>query len=267
MKDLKKRDNNKKIKKLDIIKKFKSNNKQSVIFVVALMLVTAGYYNYLGKQDSNEKNNSLEIVALENQDEKIGEAKFVDSKIDENSVEEINTILSNINIDDKNSNLENLEDNNEDTNIINSVNTNSNDANDINNTNEMNIGEEKSIDSIDTANIIEYFANSRLEREKMYSQMLDVYQKILESSTISEEQKSIASNEIVKINNTKNAIMVSEDLIKNKNIKDCIIFVNGDSVNIVVQSDELTDAKTAQISEILTRELKVNIENVHISKK
>ena len=37
-----------------------------------------------------------------------------------------------------------------------------------------------------------YFSNSKLERDKMYSQMLETYQKILENSSISAEQKTIA---------------------------------------------------------------------------
>lgn len=114
---------------------------------------------------------------------------------------------------------------------------------------------------------LQYFAESRLEREKMYSQMIESYQKILQNTAISEAQREIAQNEIKKINDIKNSIMIAENLIKNKGIKDVIIFINGESVNIIVKANDLSQEQIAQVQNIVTRELKVEIENIHISKK
>ena len=101
----------------------------------------------------------------------------------------------------------------------------------------------------------------------MYSQMLETYQKILENTTISEEQKSIASNEITKINNARNAIMICENLISLKGFEEAVILSNGDSVNVVVKAKELETEEIAQIQNIITREIKTTIENIHIMKK
>ncbi len=114
---------------------------------------------------------------------------------------------------------------------------------------------------------LQYFAESRLEREKMYSQMIESYQKILQNTTISEAQREIAQNEIKKINDIKNSIMIAENLIKNKGIEDVIIFINGESVNIIIKANDLSQEQIAQVQNIVTRELKVEIENIHISKK
>ena len=114
---------------------------------------------------------------------------------------------------------------------------------------------------------LQYFAESRLEREKMYSQMIESYQKILQNTAISEAQREIAQNEIKKINDIKNSIMIAENLIKNKGIEDVIIFINGESVNIIVKANDLSQEQIAQVQNIVTRELKVEIENRHISKK
>ena len=110
----------------------------------------------------------------------------------------------------------------------------------------------------------EYFTSSKLERDNMYSQMLENYQKMLNNSNIAEDQKSIASQEIKNINNTKNSIMICENLIKTKGFKDVVIFVNGESVNIVVKSEKLTEEQVAQIQNIVTREVNTEIENIHI---
>ena len=45
----------------------------------------------------------------------------------------------------------------------------------------------------------DYFVASRLERDKMYSQMLETYQKIVDSDNVSTEQKAVAMQEITKI--------------------------------------------------------------------
>lgn len=113
---------------------------------------------------------------------------------------------------------------------------------------------------------VDYFENSKLEREKMYSQMLETYQKILESSTISEEQKAISQNEIAKIQNTKNSIMIAENLIKNKGIDNVIIFVNDYSISVIVDAKQLGEAEIAQIQNIVVRELNAKIEDIHVSK-
>ena len=110
-----------------------------------------------------------------------------------------------------------------------------------------------------------YFTQSRLDRDTMYSQTLDTYQKIIENESISADQKAIAQKEISKINEQKNSIMIAENLIKVKGFEDLIIFINGE--NVIVKSDKLEEKEIAQIQNIVTRELGVKIENINISNK
>jgi len=129
--------------------------------------------------------------------------------------------------------------------------------------------EDSSKESVN-AEIVEtddYFTKSRLERDKMYSQIIESYQKILNNSSIGEEQKKITQQEILKINEQKNAIMITENLIKTKGIEDLIIFINDNNINIIVKSKELKPEQIAQIQNIVTRELKAKISNIHITNK
>lgn len=112
-----------------------------------------------------------------------------------------------------------------------------------------------------------YFENSKLDRDKMYSQMLESYQKMYEGETVSIEQKTMAANEIAKINATRNAIMISENLIKTKGISDIVIFVNDTQISVVIDAEELAPEQIAQIQNIVSREMKAQIENIHISCK
>ncbi len=112
-----------------------------------------------------------------------------------------------------------------------------------------------------------YFENSRLDRDKMYSQMLESYQKMYDGTNASGEQKAMAANEIAKINATKNAIMISENLIKTKGLSDVVIFVNDTQISVVLDATELTPEQIAQVQNIVSREMNANIENIHISCK
>ena len=61
--------------------------------------------------------------------------------------------------------------------------------------------------------------------------------------------------------------MICENLIKTKGIEDSVIFVNGDSVSVVIRADKLEQEQIAQIQNIINREMQVEISNIHISNK
>ena len=125
------------------------------------------------------------------------------------------------------------------------------------------------VDSVEASTKVttaeEYFANSRMERDNSFAEQLENYEEILSNDDIKSEEKSFAQTEISRINNTKNAIVIAENLIKLKGFKDVIILVNDDSVNVVVMAEKLSDNEVAQIQNIVINELKVNLDNLHIS--
>ena len=113
----------------------------------------------------------------------------------------------------------------------------------------------------------DYFAKSKLERNVMYSQIISRYQEIINSANQVPEQKAIASQEIDKINDLQNAIMIAENLLTTKGFSDNIIFVNGDSISVIIGKEELKSEEIAQIQNIISRELGSEVENIHISMK
>lgn len=236
---------------------FKKN--QVIISVIALMLIAAGYMSY-----TTDINNDLKTAVLKDAEEyaELGDAQLVSSQVANNenteTQEESKNTSSETQQESKNANDGNLQENGKNE-IVQSGDKNSNTTN-MQETNEA-------VDTSTQNSESSYFTESRLEREKMYSQMLESYQKILENSQITDTQKEIAQNEVSKINKTKNAIMIAENLIKNKDFSDVVIFVNGNSVNVVVKEKTLKTEQIAQIQNIVTREIENDIENIHISCK
>ena len=101
----------------------------------------------------------------------------------------------------------------------------------------------------------------------MYSEIIDTYQKMLSSAEVHENQKMIASQEIQNINKIKNAIMISENLIKNKGFENAVVLENNGILNVVIKSDKLSKEEIAQIQNIILRQFNTNLENINISNK
>lgn len=112
-----------------------------------------------------------------------------------------------------------------------------------------------------------YFTKTKLERDEMYSRMLESYQKIIENKELPETQKSIAVQEIDKINKAQNSIMISENLIVNKGFEDVVVLVNNNVVNVVVKSSFLSNEDIGKIQNIVEREFDVDLSKVNISSK
>ena len=194
--------------------KFKKG--RAAIYVLALMLVTAGYWAYL----SNESK-TLETVNLGNQDTT----------------------------------------NNVDENLGDATLVNSNEVKEQKQNQEQNQEQEQKTEQ---EPVNDYFQESKLSRDTMYSQTLETYQKMLDNSNVSEEQKAIVTQEITKLNQEKNAIMICENVLSTKGFNKCVIFVNVDSISVVVGKEKIETDEIAQIQNIVSREMNAKVENIHI---
>ena len=205
---------------------------QLIALVISLMLVTAGYLNFTSTNQS--QNNSAPNLAS------LGDATLVSS----NTVE-----------------IENKEQN--------QVPESTDNKTDETVSEEPEISQETSTktDTVKTVEEDTYFTTSKLERENMYSQMLETYQEIYNNTNSTPEQKNTAMQEIAKVNETKNAIMIAENLVKAKGFKDIVIFENSNSTSVIIKADKLEPEQIAQIQNIISRELEVGAEQISISTK
>lgn len=216
---------------------------QIVIYVIALMLMAVAYLNYTTNTAEQSVEASLKMEARDDSNTaNIGDATLVSS----------NDVLSNTDTVNESSGNSTTVSNTESSNTTND-NSNSN--------------SETTQTNAQTSTDDDYFTKSKLERDTMYSQMLESYENILNSTNSLETQKQSATNEIKKINDTKNSIMICENLIQTKGFENSIIFVNGDSISVIIKSDELTQEEVAQVQNIISREMNAEIENIHISTK
>jgi len=209
---------------------------QLIVLVISLMLITAGYLNFTSNQDIVQTS-----TIADRDDLSIGDAQLVSTIPTENEEEKIqNLINGEININQTE--------------------------------NETPVGVDAYIDpkneeTAETNAEDYYFTTSKLNRNTMYSELLETYQEMYNNTNSSSEQKAEALKKINDINNTKNAIMIAENLIISKGFKDVVIFVNEESISVVIEAEELKQEDVAKIQNIVSRELNANAEIIHISNK
>lgn len=238
---------------------------QILLYVIAFMLVTAGYLNYTTKDHNvsdilQTTTKAEELAGTEN----IGDARLVNSQVNETNEENNTNTMTGVEpaASENGTSEENNKTNEVEVNEIQNANTTSANL-------ETNTTQDNETTKQTTSNVSadDYFSKSKLERDTMYSQMLESYENVLNGINSLETQKQSASEEIKKINNTKNSIMICENLIATKGFNKCVIFVNGESVSAIIGTQELKQEEISQIQNILSRELNAKIENIHISLK
>lgn len=198
------------------------------ILVIALMLVTAGYLDYIGKNKaeevSSEITNQEEMASTPNAEEQQEEiAKLGDAKLVSDNQEQTQEVFSE--------------------------------------------EEKKEEEKKETKEDDGYFVSAKLDRTNMYSQVIENYQKIIENPNVSEEQKAITTQEIARVNKEQNSVMISENLLLAKGFDKCIIFVNDKSISVIIGKQDLSQEEIAQIQNIISRELEASADNIHISVK
>ena len=112
-----------------------------------------------------------------------------------------------------------------------------------------------------------YFLEAKMDRDNTYSENIEIYEKILENSNITNDQKVIAQNEISNISNERKVIQATENLIKMKGFEDVVIFKNNNGVSVIVRADVLQPEQVAQIQNIVEREFQIQGKNINITSK
>ena len=251
----------------------KEKLKQKFLIATAFVLIICGYLNF----NFNNKQETLEVSSRSNEIN-LGDVELVNSKPINSDIINITNISDAIVPNDdsaksfinNNENIVNYKENtvnNKDINETNNISYNINGNNkDGNSNNMLNISESSNrIETEDTKNDNNYFEETKIERDRMYSEILETYQKMIDSQNISSEQKAIAIQEISNISNIKNGIMISENLIKNKGFEEVVVLVNNGKVNVVLQNKKLNVEQISQIQNIVEKQFNTKIENINIS--
>ena len=111
----------------------------------------------------------------------------------------------------------------------------------------------------------DFFINARVSREQIRAKNKETLMGILESASVSEEDKSKATQEIIKLTSISERENSTETLLEAKGYSDAVVSISDEEVSVIVNAVSLNDQDVAQIEDITKRETGVDIKHIVIA--
>lgn len=108
-------------------------------------------------------------------------------------------------------------------------------------------------------------SGAKLEKEQTRMQNKETLLEIINNANISETQKQDAVNSMISMADIAEKETAAEILLEAKGFDDAIVSIDGESVDVVVNTTELSEAQRAQIEDIVIRKTGVSADAIVIS--
>ena len=228
-----------------------------MITALALMLAVAGYFSFMNK-DINDRN----IVAEANANLLQEEYEISDEDIF--TVEDIFVAEELIEWDTQVASGETTKEQAENVADDGTGNVVSTDATALNSTEEvMNPGE--TVFTSSTITNIDYASEMKLSREQIRSKNKETLLEIINNTAISDDIKQDAIDKMIAMTDIAERENAAEMLLEAKGFTDVVVSITEDSCDVVLNMGEVTDAKRAQVEDIVKRKTNVAGENIVIT--
>ena len=224
---------------------------QMMITALAIMIAVAGYLNFAGTKVTDEEVMSVNgeittdnISNLTLSDEDYNYASFAD--ISDEDLEQVSGDISSLDTDV--------------TMLENGVDEELEEA-----LAEEQMEEVPGEAVFTSAGSISALSGAKLQKEQTRAQNKATLLEIINNANISETQKQEAVNSMISMTDIAEKETAAEILLEAKGFNDAIVSIDGDTVDVVVNTAELTEAQRAQIEDIVIRKTGVGAESVIIS--
>ena len=222
---------------------------QFIITALAIMIAIAGYLNYA--QKNGAENQYLAVNNMEN-DDNINVMDISDEDILAENQMLNQAVSKENNIDVADNEIEGQED------VLNDINSLDLDL-------ENTANEAKDTILNNGTNSLEMITEIKLNREQVRAQNKEVLMGIINNEGLSEEQKQNAVNELIASTAISEKEAAAERLLEAKGFKDVVVSITDDTVDVVVNMSELSDADRAQIEDIEKRKTEMVAEKIEIT--
>lgn len=122
-------------------------------------------------------------------------------------------------------------------------------------------------DIAESANADVYFQEVRATINMDRNQIISMLTDVIEETKDGSPEKNNATQQKLKIINYMNTEKVVENLIKNKGFADALVLITDNSVNVMVNKQEITQSDVAKICDIVIRETGRNAAQIVIQSK
>ena len=125
------------------------------------------------------------------------------------------------------------------------------------------LGESELVDSRSVASE-NYFALAAVAKLQARDEAIDTISLVLNDENADEASKTAASDKAMQLSENIETETAIENLIKSKGFEECMVYLNGDSANVVVRCADMDSAKATQIKELVLTESNILAENISI---
>lgn len=110
-----------------------------------------------------------------------------------------------------------------------------------------------------------FIAEAKLSREQVRAKNKEALLEIINNTSIADEQKQAAIDTMIKMTDIAEREAAAETLLESKGFEDVVVSITDDTADVVINMSEITDAKRAQIEDIMKRKTGVSAENIVIT--
>ena len=110
-----------------------------------------------------------------------------------------------------------------------------------------------------------YFLQAKLDREQERSKEKDILTEIINNKNVQKEQKVDSAESMLELQRRIEKEAAAEALIKAKGFKEAYVRIDGETVDVVIDKESLTEAETAQIMDIVKRKTDIPNDKIRIT--
>lgn len=132
-----------------------------------------------------------------------------------------------------------------------------------NTTEELNPGE--AVLTSSTITNIDYAAEMKLSREQIRSKNKETLLEIVNNASLADDVKQDAINKMIAMTEIAERENAAEMLLEAKGFSDVVVSITEDSCDVVLNMGEVTDAKRAQVEDIVKRKTNIAGEKIVIT--
>lgn len=110
-----------------------------------------------------------------------------------------------------------------------------------------------------------FAAQVKLNREQIRSKNKEVLTQIIDNDSLTDEQKQAAVDQMVEMTEVAQREVDAEMLLEAKGFSNAVVSISANSCDVVVDMGDVTDAKRAQVEDIVKRKTGVAAENIIIT--
>lgn len=116
-----------------------------------------------------------------------------------------------------------------------------------------------------TVSTVDFAAEMKLAREQVRAKNKETLLGIVNSTTLTDEQKQSAVDEMIALTDVAEREAAAEMLLEAKGFTDVVVSITDDAVDVVLNMGDVTDAKRAQVEDIVKRKTNISAENIIIT--